>query len=168
MTFLGQVQEIHKKWARYLSSLVWTGLRSTWGEFCHYIAYRISPICGRLEKKYKCEHSLMLTFKCLHNLATTNLKELLVPYMSSHSLRSSDQHLLTFLKTRLKAYGDGSFSKAAPAECPATLHPLVSLVGSFQNITKIISSFQFWELRISPPFPSVNCILLYIANCNDQ
>ena len=67
------------------------------------------PVLKRIEFKI-----LLLTYKCIHNLAPSYLKELLEPYHPSRSLRSADQLLLRVPKTRLKTYGDRSFSKAAP------------------------------------------------------
>ena len=57
---------------------------------------------------------LTLTYKCLHNLAPIYLEELIKPYNPVRNLRSSDQLLLEVPKTRLKIYGDRSFTKAAP------------------------------------------------------
>ena len=57
---------------------------------------------------------LTLTYKCLHNLAPKYLEELIKPYNPIRNLRSSDQLLLEVPKTRLKTYGDRSFTKAAP------------------------------------------------------
>ena len=57
---------------------------------------------------------LLLTYKTLHDQGPLYLKELLVPYKPSRSLRSQDQLLLLKPQTRLKTYGDCSFSYAAP------------------------------------------------------
>jgi hypothetical protein len=67
------------------------------------------PIEKRIQFKI-----LTLTYKCLHNLAPSYLSDLIEPYCPSRTLRSSDQLLLKVPKTRLKSYGDRSFSKASP------------------------------------------------------
>ena len=43
-----------------------------------------------------------------------HLAELLASYSPTHSLRSSDQHLLVILKTNLETFEDISFEVAAP------------------------------------------------------
>ena len=58
---------------------------------------------------------LLLTFKALSCKGPDYLRELLIPYQPSRSLRSSsDHHLLVIPKTKLKTYGDKAFSAAAP------------------------------------------------------
>ncbi len=57
---------------------------------------------------------LLLTYRCLHGMAPQYLTELITPYQPSRQLRSSDQSLLTIPTSRLKTYGDKSFSVAAP------------------------------------------------------
>ena len=79
---------------------------------------RISPILISLhwlpvEQRIKFK-ILTLTYKCLHNLAPKYLEELIKPYEPVRNLRSSDKLLLEVPKTRLKTFGDRSFSKAAP------------------------------------------------------
>ena len=66
------------------------------------------PFANRIECKI-----LRLTLKCLNNLVPTYVKEFLVPYMPSCSLRSIDQHILMVPMARLKTYADHSCSKAA-------------------------------------------------------
>jgi hypothetical protein len=58
---------------------------------------------------------LTLTYKCLHDLASAYLQQLLQTYEPSRTLRSSAQCLLEVPKTRLKSYGDRAFAKAAPS-----------------------------------------------------
>ena len=57
---------------------------------------------------------LLLTYKCLNNLAPQYLSELLHKYHPPRALRSADNLNLTVPATRLKTYGDRSFSKCAP------------------------------------------------------
>ncbi len=58
---------------------------------------------------------LLLTYKCLNDLAPAYLSELLTPYKPGRVLRSADQGLLVVPKTKLSAYGDRAFYKVAPA-----------------------------------------------------
>jgi hypothetical protein len=67
------------------------------------------PVSKRVDFKI-----LVLTYKCLHDLAPTYLQELLHPYEPTRSLRSSTQCLLQVPKTHLKTYGDRAFEMAAP------------------------------------------------------
>jgi hypothetical protein len=57
---------------------------------------------------------LLLTFKCLNGLAPSYLCELITPYNSSRSLRSSGTNLLKVPHTRTKTMGDRTFANAAP------------------------------------------------------
>ena len=59
---------------------------------------------------------LMLVFKCLHGLAPSYLKELLVPYTPPRALRSCNQFLLsdTAPKSSKVTVGDRAFSRIAP------------------------------------------------------
>ena len=57
---------------------------------------------------------LLLTFKSLHGQGPEYLEELLIPFKSDRSLRSSSQNLLAIPKTRCKTLGDRSFAHAAP------------------------------------------------------
>ncbi len=56
----------------------------------------------------------MFVFKSLNGLAPTYLDVLVKRHTSTRSLRSSDQHLLTIPRARLKLKGDRAFSVAAP------------------------------------------------------
>jgi exonuclease III len=55
-----------------------------------------------------------LTYRCLNGLAPPYLSELLVPYLPTRSLRSSQSLLLKIPKTKTKSYGDRAFQNAAP------------------------------------------------------
>ena len=67
------------------------------------------PVSYRIEYKI-----LFLCFKAQHGLAPGYLKDLLVPYVPSRRLRSSDKALLSIKKSRLVTFGDRSFEVAAP------------------------------------------------------
>ena len=57
---------------------------------------------------------LMLTFKCLHQLAPQYLADLVTIYEPGRSLRSSNTLSLTERKARTKTYGERTFSCMAP------------------------------------------------------
>jgi len=57
---------------------------------------------------------LMLTYKCLNQLAPPYLSELLEVYQPSRSLRSGTGSMLKVPRTRLKTYGDRAFAYRAP------------------------------------------------------
>ena len=57
---------------------------------------------------------LLLCYKCMYDNGPAYLKELLIPYVPSRSLRSSSTNQLTIPKTALKRYGDRAFSVAGP------------------------------------------------------
>ena len=57
---------------------------------------------------------LLLTFKALHGLAPIYISELIKPYNSSRSLRSSTLNYLSVPKSNTATYGDRCFSVAAP------------------------------------------------------
>ena len=67
------------------------------------------PVCFRIDFKI-----LLITFKALHDLAPAYISELLVPYVPSHSLRSSGSRLLFLPVSRLITKGDRAFSIRAP------------------------------------------------------
>ena len=57
---------------------------------------------------------LVLTYRCLHDLAPPYLSDLLSAHQPTRNLRSSKDNLLTVPRTKLSTYGDRAFSKAAP------------------------------------------------------
>jgi hypothetical protein len=59
---------------------------------------------------------LLLTHKIIHGNAPDYLRNLIAHHVPSRLLRSSNSFLLDVPKTRLKTYGDRSFSYAAPTE----------------------------------------------------
>ena len=67
------------------------------------------PIASRIEFKI-----LLLTYKCLHNLASPYLSQMLSFHDVGRSLRSTSQQLLSIPHCRTKRYGDRAFSCIAP------------------------------------------------------
>ena len=57
---------------------------------------------------------LLMTFKCLNQLAPSYLSDLLIHYRPSRTLRLSDKELLVQLRCHLKTYGERAFSFIAP------------------------------------------------------
>ena len=57
---------------------------------------------------------LLITYKALHDLAPSYVRDLLTPYTPSRQLRSSSKDLLSIPHFNLKTYGARSFSVAAP------------------------------------------------------
>ena len=67
------------------------------------------PVEFRLDYKM-----LLLTYKCLHNLAPVYLSELLESYIPARPLRSSEKDLLKEPPFRTESYGKRAFSNIAP------------------------------------------------------
>ena len=59
---------------------------------------------------------LLFTYKSLNDLAPSYLSSLIIPNCPKRLLRSASQKKLKVPETRLKSYGDRSFSVAAPTE----------------------------------------------------
>ena len=57
---------------------------------------------------------LLMTFKCLNQLAPSYPSDLLIHYRPSRTLRSSDKELPIQRRCRLKTYGERAFSFIAP------------------------------------------------------
>ena len=57
---------------------------------------------------------LLLTYKALNGLAPAYLREQLVPYFPTRTLRSKENHQLTSPRCRLENFGRRSFAAAAP------------------------------------------------------
>ena len=57
---------------------------------------------------------LVFTYRALHGQAPAYISDLLHPYITSRSLRSSDQGLLVVPRARLKTKGDRAFEVVAP------------------------------------------------------
>ncbi len=67
------------------------------------------PIAYRFKFKV-----LVITFNALHGSAPSYISDLLQPYSTNRSLRSSTQGLLVIPRTRLKTKGDRAFQAVAP------------------------------------------------------
>jgi hypothetical protein len=68
-----------------------------------------------LPVRYRIQYKiLLLTYKCLNELAPTYLTELVSVNTPTRTLRSSSQLLLQVPRTRLVTAGDRTFAKAAP------------------------------------------------------
>ncbi|XP_029941085.1 uncharacterized protein LOC115383145 [Salarias fasciatus] len=67
------------------------------------------PIKSRIQYKI-----LVVTYRALHGQAPLYITDLLQPYVTSRSLRSSDQGLLVVPRSRLKTKGDRAFEVVAP------------------------------------------------------
>ena len=81
---------------------------------------------------------LLLTYKCLNNLAPEYLTDLVVPRCSERPKRQSTLSKLKLPVSRLKSYGDRSFSFAAPKEwndLPLTIK-LAPTVSTFKSKLK--------------------------------
>ena len=68
------------------------------------------PVYQRI--KYK---TLLLAFKCLHNLAPAYLCELIARYQPKRKLRSSALTLIDVQTAKLVTYGDRAFAVTAPS-----------------------------------------------------
>ena len=90
------------------------------------------PVRARIDFKI-----LLLTFQALHNQAPDYIKDLLVAYKPSRSLRSSSHKLLVIPPTKSKT-GDTSFQVAAPKlwnSMPSTIR-LASSLTCFKSLVK--------------------------------
>ena len=67
------------------------------------------PVKQRIDFKI-----LLLTYKALNGLAPAYLREQLVPYSPTRTLRSKENHQLTSPRCRLENFGRRSFAAAAP------------------------------------------------------
>ena len=80
---------------------------------------------------------LLLCYKCMYDNGPVYLKELLIPYVPSRSLRSSSSHQLTIPKTAMKRYGDRAFSVAGPVlwnAIPASVKDCQSVASFKRNL----------------------------------
>ena len=81
---------------------------------------------------------LLYTYKALNGLAPRYIRELLIPYAPSRTLRSSQQQLLTVPRCSLRTYGNRSFAWASPTlwnALPQTIRSACS-VESFKTSLK--------------------------------
>ena len=67
------------------------------------------PIAERIKFKI-----VLLTFKGLHDLSPSYIKELLIPYCPARMLRSSSTLLFARSDYNMKIYGDRAFAISAP------------------------------------------------------
>ena len=68
------------------------------------------PVTYRIQFKI-----LLITYKALHDLAPQYISDLIKQNNTCRTLRSSNKQLLSVPKTRLKSYGDRSFSHSSPS-----------------------------------------------------
>jgi hypothetical protein len=73
-------------------------------KMCHWL-----PIEQRIDFKI-----LLLCYKAHYDNGPDYLKELLIPYHPSRSLRSGSSNLLVQPKSNMKSYGDRAFGIAGP------------------------------------------------------
>ena len=87
--------------------VIWTGMTSYW-----YEQLQVLPsICDIKRIEF---NILLLTYKCLHGTAPSYLREMLIEYVPSWTLRATSNNLLCEPRTNIKSYGDRSFSACAP------------------------------------------------------
>ena len=87
-----------------------------------------------------CFEILPLTFKALHNLSPSYIRDLLQTHKPVRSLRSSSVNMLAIPRSRLKFNGDRAFSVYAPKlwnklaeqiKCSLNLHTLKGSLKTF-------------------------------------
>ncbi len=103
-TLIGKLQRVQNTAARILTKTPKFNHITPILKELHWL-----PVDKRIQFKI-----LLLTFKCLNNLAPAYLKELLEVYHPPRALRSASSLNLKIPTTRLKSYGDRAFSKVAP------------------------------------------------------
>lgn len=111
------------------------------------------PVLHRIQFKI-----LVLCFKALHGLAPPYLCEHLRRHAPTRALRSSHQHYLEELFSRLKSRGDGAFSVCASKlwnELPLEIRPTQSL--------EDFKSFQNSSFCASFPMQLILCVILCTA-----
>uniref|UniRef100_A0A3P9NVX9 Reverse transcriptase domain-containing protein n=1 Tax=Poecilia reticulata TaxID=8081 RepID=A0A3P9NVX9_POERE len=98
---------------------------------CTHRREHITPILKSLHwlpVSYRMHYKiLVLTFRALHGQTPDYIKNLIQPYVSTRSLRSSNLNLLTVPRTFFKTRGDRSFKAVAPRlwnELPCTIRSL--------------------------------------------
>ena len=78
----------------------------------------ITPVLAslhRLPVKLRIDFKILfITYKALHGLAPAYVSELLSPYTTMRSVRSSNQNLLAVPRAKLKTKGDCAFAALAP------------------------------------------------------
>ena len=84
---------------------------------------------------------LLITYKVLHNQAPDYIKELLVEYKPSRSLRSSTQNLFAVPPTKSKT-GDRAFQVATPKLWNSTPSS-IRLASSLTSFKSLVNTFLF-------------------------
>ena len=90
------------------------------------------PIAERIEFK-----AVLLTFKCLHDLSPSYIKELFTPYCPARMLRSSSTLLLAPTDFNMKTFGARAFAISAPG----LWNQLPDDIKSIDNFTTFNQSF---------------------------
>ena len=101
------------------------------------------PVVYRIQFKI-----LKLTYCALHGLAPQYIAEMLVPYIPTRMLRTSDKQLLVVPRSRLRSYGDRSFAWAAPTlwnNLPLTIRSSEN-IASFSKSLKTHLFIQAYNL----------------------
>ena len=125
------------------------------------------PIEQRI--KYKI---LLMTFKCIHDLAPKYLCELIYQRTPNRSRRSQYQNSLILPRTRLKSCGDRTFSFAAPTEWNK-LPPHLKISPNIDSFKKNLKAFLLINILVlvSDYLLSVTCehpppfIICMLDNC---
>lgn len=94
------------------------------------------PIRQRIDFKI-----LLLTWKCINDIAPSYLKDLLVPYSPARQLRSSNKLLLSVPRT-ISSYGDRSFSASAP-KLWNSLPTDIRETSSLEHFKKLLKTHMF-------------------------
>ena len=98
------------------------------------------PVVQRIKFKI-----LLLTYKCLHDLAPSYIVDLISRYSPSRKLRSSSEILLQRQNYKLKSYGLRSFSVSAPA--PELWNSLPSSIRSSPNIATFKTNLKTYLFK---------------------
>ena len=131
-TQLNRLQKIQNSAARLVS-------RSRLNEHITPILKRLHwlPVKARIEFKI-----LVLTYKCLHDMAPVYLMDLIVEYKPIRTLRSQDNSLLIVPKIFTKSYGARSF-QAASAELWNRTPSHIKQSGSLQQFMTSLKTHLF-------------------------
>ena len=88
---------------------------------------------------------LLMTFKCLNQLAPSYLSDLLIHYRPLRTLRLSDKELLVQLRCHLKTYGERAFSFIAP-KLWNTLPLSIKRCNSAESFKSTLKTYLFQKL----------------------
>ena len=105
---------------------------------------------------------LLLVFKSLKTGQPSYLANLLTPYTSSRSLRSSDKGLLQPVRYKLESYGKRSFKVTAPLLWNDLPHEIccANSIVSFKSLLKT-HLFQFFDRFTTQFYVICSCYLVY-------